>query len=107
MDQLEKRDYVTGKMWESVKVSGILIHRTRADACSLRSQYRVHPTLNGAAPKETEWHCKHYLGRGLMKHFESGAALAKDMGSTLGVLAETPAGRRPSFFCGTGRDGGV
>lgn len=88
MDQLEKRDYVTGKMWESVK-------------------YRVHPTLNGAAPKETEWHCKHYLGRGLMKHFESGAALAKDMGSTLGVLAETPAGRRPSFFCGTGRDGGV
>lgn len=26
---------------------------------------------------EIEWHCKHYLGRGLMKRFEPGAVLAK------------------------------
>lgn len=32
--------------------------------------------LNGAASKEIEWHCKHYVGRGLMKRFETGAELA-------------------------------
>ncbi|KZP06769.1 hypothetical protein FIBSPDRAFT_914631 [Athelia psychrophila] len=48
VDELEQRDYVTGKMWE-----------------------------NG---KEIKWHCKHYVGRGPMKRFKSGAALAKDTG---------------------------
>ena len=36
--------------------------------------------LNGEASKEIEWHCKHYVGRGLMKRFESGEALAKEIG---------------------------
>ena len=29
--------------------------------------------------KEIEWHCKHYEGRKLMKHFKSGADLAQEM----------------------------
>ncbi len=33
-----------------------------------------------AASEEIIWHCKHYTGRGVMKYYESGAALAKDMG---------------------------
>lgn len=36
--------------------------------------------LNGAASNEIEWHCKHYVGRGLMKRFNSGAELAKEIG---------------------------
>jgi hypothetical protein len=45
--------------------------------------------LNGAASKEIEWHCKHYVGRGLMKRFESGAALALEFGVPLNKLEET------------------
>jgi hypothetical protein len=45
--------------------------------------------LNGAASKEIEWHCKHYVGRGLMKRFESGDALAKEMGVKPEVLKKT------------------
>ena len=36
--------------------------------------------LNGQASKEIEWHCKHYVGRGLMKRYANGEELAKDMG---------------------------
>merc|ERR1712127_758595 len=35
------------------------------------------------------WHCKHYTGRGVMKFYESGAALAKEMGISVSVLEET------------------
>ena len=45
--------------------------------------------LNGAASKEIEWHCKHYKGRGLMKQFGSGAALAKEMGVDAKTLEST------------------
>ena len=45
--------------------------------------------LNGQASKEIEWHCKHYVGRGLMKRFESGEALAKEMGIPVSVLKKT------------------
>jgi len=45
--------------------------------------------LNGAASKEIEWHCKHYVGRGLMKRVESGADLAKECGVSLEVLEKT------------------
>jgi cytochrome b involved in lipid metabolism len=60
-DELGRRDYVTGEMWKRNK-----------------GPYRL--ILNKAAGKEIEWHCKHYQGRGLMKFFESGTALAKEMG---------------------------
>ena len=45
--------------------------------------------LNGQASSEIEWHCKHYVGRGLMKRFESGEALAKEMGIPASVLKKT------------------
>ncbi len=45
--------------------------------------------LNGDASKQIEWHCKHYVGRGLMKRFESGEALAKEMGLKPEVLKKT------------------
>merc|ERR1712124_19795 len=40
---------------------------------------------------EIIWHCKHYTGRGVMKYYETGEALAKDMGVDLSVLVETHA----------------
>jgi len=69
-DELGHRDYVTGEMWKNGK-----------------APYRL--ILNAAAAKEIEWHCKHYMGRNLMKKFPNGAALAKEMGVDVKVLEET------------------
>ncbi|KEI38313.1 uncharacterized protein L969DRAFT_88755 [Mixia osmundae IAM 14324] len=60
-DELGHRDYVTGMM-------------------NKRNKFPVRLILNGAASDEILWHCKHYTGRGLMKKFDSGADLAKEMG---------------------------
>jgi flavocytochrome c len=70
VDELQHRDYVTGKIWENGK-------------------YPIRLILNGQASNEIEWHCKHYVGRGLMKRFESGEALAKEMGLKPAVLKKT------------------
>ena len=35
------------------------------------------------------WHCKHYTGRGVMKYYADGKALAADMGVSLDVLVKT------------------
>ncbi|GJE95828.1 fumarate reductase [Phanerochaete sordida] len=70
VDELQHRDYVTGKMWENGK-------------------YPIRLVLNGQASKEIEWHCKHYVGRGLMKRFENGEALAKEMGIPAAQLKKT------------------
>ncbi|KAI8065259.1 FAD binding domain-containing protein [Gongronella butleri] len=69
-DELGHRDYVTGMIWKNKK-------------------YPVRLVLNTAASKEIEWHCRHYAGRGLMKKYDSGAALAKDMGIPESKLEET------------------
>jgi len=69
-DELGHRDYVTGRMWENKK-------------------FPIRLILNGEASKEIEWHCKHYVGRGLMKRVESGDALAKEMGLKPEVLKAT------------------
>jgi hypothetical protein len=45
--------------------------------------------LNGKASNDIEWHCKHYVGRGLMKRFDSGQALANEMGLSPSVLKKT------------------
>merc|ERR1712203_1048241 len=45
--------------------------------------------LNKAASDEIHWHCKHYTGRGVMKFYQSGAALAEDMKVPLSVLEQT------------------
>eukprot|EP01114_Cavostelium_apophysatum_P006008 TRINITY_DN171_c0_g1_i1.p1 TRINITY_DN171_c0_g1~~TRINITY_DN171_c0_g1_i1.p1 ORF type:complete len:666 (-),score=165.26 TRINITY_DN171_c0_g1_i1:706-2703(-) len=68
-DELGHRDYVTGEMWKN------------------KGPFRL--VLNGAASKEIEWHCKHYMGRGLMKKFNSGEALAKEMGISVQALEQT------------------
>merc|ERR1712228_253271 len=67
-NELGRRDYVTGEMWKN------------------KPPFRL--ALNKAASDEIIWHCKHYTGRGVMKYYESGADLAKDMGVPLSVLEE-------------------
>jgi len=69
-DELGHRDYVTGEMWKFNK-----------------APYRL--ILNSAAAKEIEWHCKHYMGRGLMKKFNNGNELAKEMGISPALLDDT------------------
>lgn len=68
-DELGHRDYVTGMM--------------------NKNKFPIRLVLNTAASKEIEWHCRHYAGRGLMKRFESGADLAKEMGVSPKHLEET------------------
>lgn len=53
------------------------------------TQYPIRLVLNGAASKQIEWHCKHYVGRGLMKRFENGAELAKEMKISPSKLKKT------------------
>jgi succinate dehydrogenase/fumarate reductase flavoprotein subunit len=69
-DELGTRDYVTGEMNKYNK-----------------GPYRL--ILNKAAGAEIEWHCKHYIGRGLMKKFNSAAEIAKEMGIPAAKLEET------------------
>ncbi|KAI8364647.1 FAD binding domain-containing protein [Radiomyces spectabilis] len=68
-DELGHRDYVTGEMW--------------------KTKFPIRLVLGTAASKEIEWHCRHYAGRGLMKKFENGEALAKEMGIPAAKLKET------------------
>jgi len=68
-NELGRRDYVTGEMWKN------------------KPPFRL--CLNKAASDEIIWHCKHYTGRGVMKFYESGEALAKDMGIDVQVLIDT------------------
>merc|ERR1719464_1943329 len=67
-NELGRRDYVTGEMWKN------------------RPPFRL--VLSKAAAAEIHWHCKHYTGRGVMKFYETGAALASDMGIEVSVLEE-------------------
>jgi len=69
-NELGRRDYVTGEMWQRKK-----------------APYRL--ILNSAAGNQIEWHCKHYQARGLFKHFKTGAELAKEMGIPVSRLEET------------------
>lgn len=69
-NDLGTRDYVTGRMWDHNK-----------------PPYRL--ILNSAASKTIEWHCKHYEGRGLMKFFPNGQALAKEIGIPVDALQST------------------
>nr|XP_019008521.1 fumarate reductase [Kwoniella pini CBS 10737]OCF47302.1 fumarate reductase [Kwoniella pini CBS 10737] len=70
VDELQHRDFVTGKMWENNK-------------------FPIRLILNGQSSKEIEWHCKHYVGRGLMKKFNSGEELAKEIGIKPEALKQT------------------
>jgi flavocytochrome c len=68
-NELGRRDYVTGEMWKN------------------KPPFRL--CLNKAAADEIIWHAKHYTGRGVMKFYETGADLAKDMGVPLQKLIDT------------------
>merc|ERR1711977_766400 len=67
-NEVGRRDYVTGEMW--------------------KNKPPFHLTLNSAAATEMIWHAKHYTGRGVMKYYESGEALAKDIGCPVSKLVE-------------------
>merc|ERR1712060_736033 len=67
-NELGRRDYATGEMWKN------------------KPPFRL--VLNKAAATEIMWHCKHYTGRGVMKFYENGAELAKDMGVPLQTLVD-------------------
>merc|ERR1711939_462778 len=67
-NELGRRDYVTGEMWKN------------------KPPFRL--CLNKAASDEIMWHCKHYTGRGVMKFYASGEALAEDMGVPLSTLED-------------------
>jgi flavocytochrome c len=69
-NELGTRDYVTGRMWEVNK-----------------APYRL--LLNSKASKAIEWHCKHYVGRGLMKKLNNGKEIAKEMGISESKLKQT------------------
>merc|ERR1711881_438000 len=66
-NELGRRDYVTGEMWKN------------------KPPFRL--CLNKAAADEIIWHAKHYTGRGVMKFYESGRALAADMGVPVEKIA--------------------
>ena len=68
-DELGRRDYVTGEMNRN------------------KGPFRL--VLNSKASKEIEWHCKHYVGRKLMKKFKTGSDLAKEMNISPEVLKST------------------
>jgi flavocytochrome c len=61
VNDIGKRDYVSGSMWSHNK-----------------APYRL--VLSSGAAKNLQWHCKHYVSRRVMKHFASGHDLAKEMG---------------------------
>lgn len=69
-NDLGTRDYVTSCMWKHDK-----------------APYRL--ILNSAASNGIAWHCKHYVGRRVMRTFSSGAEIAKDSGIPLENLKKT------------------
>ena len=72
VNELGTRDYVSTEMLKQKEAKG---------------PYRL--LINGKGSKEIEWHCHHYASRKLMKHYKTGADLAKDMGVPVAVLKET------------------
>lgn len=68
-DELGRRDYVSGEMWKH------------------KGPFRL--VLNSKGSTEILWHCKHYVSRGVMATFATGADLAKEMGIQTSVLDKT------------------
>jgi len=68
-DELGRRDYVTGEMNRN------------------KGPFRL--VLNSKSSKEIEWHCKHYIGRKLMKRFNNAEGLAKELNVPVQNLKET------------------
>merc|ERR1719261_2083013 len=66
-NELGRRDYVTGEMWKN---KGVKFGNTTG----------FFLCLNSKASNEITWHCKHYMGRGLMKFYNNMGELAKEYG---------------------------
>jgi flavocytochrome c len=71
-DELEHRDYVSGKMWEQKE----------------QGNWPIRLVLNSKASNVLDFHTRHYSGRGLMKKM-SGKELAKDIGCSEQALSKT------------------
>merc|ERR1711939_872499 len=71
-DELEHRDYVSGKMWEEKK----------------KDLWPIRLVLNSKASNVLDFHTRHYSGRGLMKKM-TGKELAKDIGCSERELSKT------------------
>jgi flavocytochrome c len=69
-NSLGTRDYVSKRMFD-------------------HNQFPYRLVLNSQAVKGIAWHCHHYCGRGVMKVFETGQDLAKEMGIDSATLQET------------------
>jgi len=69
VDELGRRDYVSDKMFNN------------------KGPFRL--ILNSKASTEIEWHCKHYVGRGIMKRYANSYDFAKDIGIKSEVLKLT------------------
>lgn len=71
-DELEHRDYVSGKMWEEKK----------------KDLWPIRLVLNSKASNVLDFHTRHYSGRGLMKKM-TGKELAQDIGCSVEELNKT------------------
>ncbi|KAK5134390.1 hypothetical protein LTR08_006570 [Meristemomyces frigidus] len=71
-DELEHRDYVSGKMWEEKK----------------KDLWPIRLVLNSKASNVLDFHTRHYSGRGLMKKM-SGKELVKEIGCSEEALVKT------------------
>jgi len=75
-NELGRRDYVTGMMWKN---KGFTQGNTTG----------FFLCLNGKASEEIHWHCKHYKGRGLMKHYTNMGEFAKEHGMNVETIRKT------------------
>lgn len=71
-DELEHRDYVSGKLWEEKK----------------KNLWPIRLVLNSKASNVLDFHTRHYSGRGLMKKM-SGKELVADIGCSEADLKQT------------------
>ncbi|KAF2858313.1 fumarate reductase flavo protein subunit [Piedraia hortae CBS 480.64] len=71
-DELQHRDYVSGKLWEEKKAG----------------RWPIRLVLNSKASNTLDFHTRHYSGRGLMKKM-SGKELAKEIGCSEEALSKT------------------
>lgn len=72
VDELEHRDYVSGKMWEEKD----------------KGTWPIRLVLNSKASNVLDFHTRHYSGRGLMKKM-SGKELAEEIGCGDSKLSKT------------------
>lgn len=70
VNELQTRDFVSSAMWKHGN-----------------GPYRL--ILNHKSSANIAWHCKHYVGRGVMKTYKSGRDLAEEMGIPASNLEKT------------------